>query len=83
MLQFGSEDAGVDRFTYFPLLFQAFLFINPKDRLALLEIDEMCSNTFNLVLPVIPRYDAESTCSSLDPQKNMTVEEVFVYLKCR
>ena len=54
-----------------PLLFQTFLFINPKDRLAFLEIDEMCSNTFNLVLPVIPRYEAESTCSSLDPQKKI------------
>ena len=46
-----------------------FLLINPKDRLALLEIDEMCSDHFNLLLTVIPRYDAESTCSSLDPQK--------------
>ena len=60
----------------------SFLLINPKDRLALLEIDEMCSDFFNLLLTVIPRYDAESTCSSLDPQKNMTVEEVFAYLKC-
>ena len=43
--------------------------INPKDRLALLEMDEMCSDHFNLLLTVIPRYDAESTYSSLDPQK--------------
>ena len=48
-----------------------------------LEIDEMCSDHFNLLLTVIPRYDAESTCSSLDPQKNMTVEEILAYLKCR
>ena len=46
-----------------------FLLINPKDRLALLEIDEICSDHFNLLLTVIPRYDAEPTCSSLDPQK--------------
>ena len=48
-----------------------------------LEIDGMCSDHFNLLLTVIPRYDAESTCSSLDPQKNVTVEEIFAYLKCR
>ena len=45
------------------------LLINPLDRLALLEIDEMCSDHFNLLLKVIPWYDAASTCSSLDPQK--------------
>ena len=32
--------------------------MNPKDRLASLEIDEMCSDHFNLLLTVIPRYDA-------------------------
>ena len=48
---------------------QRFLLINPKDRLALLEIDEMCSDHFNLLLTVIPRYEAESTCSRLDPQE--------------
>ena len=69
VLQFGSDDAGIGRFAYFPGKFQRFLFINPKDRLALLEIDEMCSDHFNLLLTVIPRHDAESTCSSLDPQK--------------
>ena len=57
--------------------------INPKDRLALLETDEMCSDQFNLLLTAIPRYDAESTCSSLDPQKNISVKEVFAYLKCK
>ena len=35
----------------------------------MLEIDEMCSDHFNLLLTVIPRYDAESTCLSLDPQR--------------
>ena len=69
VLQFGSDNAGMGRFTYFPGQFQRFLLINPKDRLALLEIDETCSDHFNLLLTVIPRYDAESTCSSLDPQK--------------
>ena len=75
VLQFGSDDAGMGRFTYFPekvekffLQFQRFLLINTKDRLALLEIREMCSDHFSLLLIVIPRYDAESTCSSLDPQ---------------
>ena len=69
VLQFGLDDAGIGSFTYLPGAVQRFLLINPKDRLALLEIDEMCSDHFNFLLTVIPRYDAESTCSSLDPQK--------------
>lgn len=35
----------------------------------IVKIDEMCSDHFSFLLTVIPRYDAESTCSSLDPQK--------------
>ena len=41
-----------------------FLLINPMDRLALLEIDEMSSDHFNLLLTVIPRYDAVSTINT-------------------
>ena len=71
VLQFGSDDAGIGRFTYFPGAVPEISLDQPQEltSLSLLEIDEMCSGHFNLLLTVIPRYDAESTCSSLDPQK--------------
>ena len=42
---------------------------HPQGSTRLLDIDEIWSDHFNLLSTVIPRYDAESTCSSLDPQK--------------
>ena len=85
ILQFGSDSAGIVCFTYFPGAIPEILLINPKDRLALLEIDEMCSDHFNLLLTVISRYDAESAVlvQVWTHRKSMSIEEVFAYLKCR
>ena len=67
--RFGLDNAGIGRFTYFPRAVPEISLDQSKDRLTLLEIDEMCLDHLNSLLTVIPRYDAESTRSSLNPQK--------------
>jgi len=65
-----ADDAGVGRFTYFPGAVPEISLDHPQGsiRLAWYRWYRL-SDHFNLLLTVIPRYDAESTCSSLDPQK--------------
>ena len=67
--RFGLDNAGIGRLTYFPRAVPEISLDQSKDRLTLLEIDEMCLDHLNSLLTVIPRYDAESTRSSLNPQK--------------